>query len=318
MSSNTAGSSNTDFKIGAKATATQLAGTYNNVVNFAITANPVITTTYMQDLDATSAAALLPNVGDTATVYDSRDEQSYTIGKLADNKYWMLDNLALDLVAKKNDLTEDNTNASNTTLGYLKNGGGSGQYTGTAVAYAGSTDTYDTPQVAVSGTCNNAYCVNDPASGQWTSSSVTQETINGVTSIVQGKIGAYYNYCAASAGSYCYAESSGTGNATEDICPAGWRLPTGGSSGELYNLYSQYSGGSPSQMAAFQTALATPLSGYFISGTARNQGYYGSFWSSNYANVISMYRLSVESSIANPTGSGYRYIGNSIRCVLSS
>ena len=281
------------------------------------------THTCMQDVNSASLATLLPNVGDTTTLYDKRDETPYIVGKLADNNYWMLENLSLDLVAVslddlKGTAGSPNTNASDTTLGHLKNGGGSSPYTGTAVAYAGSSNAYDTPQVAVSGNCNNVYCVNDPESGKWISDSVTQETINGKTSIAQGKIGAYYNYCAASAGSYCYASGSGTGNATEDICPAGWRLPTGNSSGEFNALYSQYSSGSPSQIAAFQTALHTPLSGRFYSGKAYYQGYYGYFWSSTFGNGDSMYRLNVDSSFVNPFGSDRRDYSYSVRCILSS
>lgn len=318
VDSSTNGTSSVQFKIGAKANAAQSAGTYRNVINFVAITNPEPAPTMQEFATGTaSTTCSTMSVGDTLTLADSRDDQEYTIGKLADGKCWMLDNLALDLVAKKNNLNENNTNASNATLGYLKNGGGSGQYTGTAVAYAGSSNAYNTPLIAVSGSCNDAYCVNDPTSGQWTSSSVTQETINGVTSIAQGKIGAYYNYCAASAGSYCYASESGTGNVSEDICPAGWRLPTGGSSGEFDSLLSQYRGGSPSQMVAFQTALATPLSGYF-GGTARNQGNHGYFWSSTYYNDDDMYSLRVSSSSAGPSYSNARSNSLSVRCLLSS
>ena len=63
------------------------------------------------------------------------------------------------------------------------------------------------------------------------------------------KVGVYYNYCAASAGSYCYDESKGTGNASYDLCPAGWRMPTSGSSGEYKALYTAYS----SDQATFKT-----------------------------------------------------------------
>ena len=257
------------------------------------------------------------------TVVDERDNKEYLVAKLADNKCWMLENLALDptTLTQAQLYGSDShhlTNASNTTLGYLKSGGGSSPYTAYAVDNATSTNYYDRPMVATSGTCNNAYCVNDPSSGNWKSTSVTQPTINGVTSIAQGKIGVYYNYCAASAGSYCYSSSSSTGNASEDLCPAGWRMPTGGSSGEFQALYNQYSGGSPSQVAAFQTALVTPLSGFFDSGTARVQGNIGYFWSSTRYSNSNMYRLYVGSSSVYPALSYYRYNGDSLRCVLSS
>ena len=49
------------------------------------------------------------------------------------------------------------------------------------------------------------------------SSSVARATYNG-----NEEYGAYYNYCAASAGTRCTTFAS----ATQDICPAGWRLPS--------------------------------------------------------------------------------------------
>ena len=49
----------------------------------------------MQDLTPTMIASLLPNVGNTFTAYDKRDEQAYTIAKLKDGKYWMTTNLNL-------------------------------------------------------------------------------------------------------------------------------------------------------------------------------------------------------------------------------
>ena len=266
---------------------------------------------YMQNLPSSQCTTT------AKTVYDNRDETPYRIQRLADGKCWMLDNLALDLVANKNNLNASNTNASNTTLSYLKNGGGSGQFTGTAIAYAGSKDTYNTPQVAVSGTCQDEYCVDNPSSGNWTSDAVTSPTISGFTSIAQGKIGAYYNYCAASAGSYCYASSSGTGDATEDICPAHWRLPTGGSSGEFNTLYAT---GYSSNGTNFQTALQTPLSGHFASGKAWFQGHFGYIWSStrDNSNSNSMYILNVYPWDVYTSYSNIRNRGYSVRCILSA
>ena len=47
--------------------------------------------------------------------------------------------------------------------------------------------------------------------------------------------GYYYNWYAATAGTGTCSMSSG--NATASICPKGWRLPTGGSSGGLTVRY---------------------------------------------------------------------------------
>ena len=277
----------------------------------------------MQEATATSLATAMPNPGDKIGLADSRDGKSYTIAKLADGKYWMLENLALDLVAQKDILSSSNTNASDTTLGYLKSGGGSSPYTNYAVAAATSTNYYDRPAIATSGTCNNAYCVNNPESGKWKWDAVTSATISGVTSKAQGQIGVYYNYCAASAGSYCYTSSAGPfsdpdtstlQDVKEDICPKGWRLPTSSDSGEFKALYTAYSSNSTN----FQTALSTPLSGVFYSGKAYYQGSSGGFWSSTWNYSTVMYNLGVSSTSVGPRDGRDRYYGYSVRCVFGS
>ena len=277
-------------------------------------------------------------------VYDNRDGQIYSVTKLADNNCWLLDNLALDLTDPDvqdamYDSTADpdaysvNTHAKNSTLYKLFNGGGttSDQYPTAKlnnVAWTSSAQNYySVPMMVKSGTCINTYCVNDPTSGNWSYDSTTQATINGTTSVYQGKIGIYYNYCAASAGSYCYGNgTSYTGTPTsdpdtstlqdvkEDICPAGWRLPTSGTGSEFANLYIQYS----SSYTDFQTALHTPLSGYLVSGKAYYQGDSGYFWSSTWSNTSYMRYLRVSFSSVNASYNYNRYYGFSIRCLLSS
>ena len=181
---------------------------------------PVPNITYMQDINTSNSDTIAASLTTNTAYYlrDSRDNEPYCVGKLADGRIWMLDNLALDLVARKNDLNENNTNASNATLGYLRNGGGtsSNKYAVSGVAeWTQTYPSYSDPWINIS---NRDVVPTDSIS-----------TTGGY------KVGSYYNYCAASAGCYCYgnATSTGTssGNATEDICPKGWRLPTGNISG---------------------------------------------------------------------------------------
>jgi uncharacterized protein (TIGR02145 family) len=208
------------------------------------------------------------------TAYDNRDEEAYTIQKLADGKCWLLDNLRLDLSAIRS-LTTANTNI--------------------AFNWTAPTDittwsnVYDVPKI------NTA------------SKDTTQSYGSG-----SGKIGVYYNYCAATAGTYCYAAGLGTGNATSDICPKGWRMPTGGPSGEYQALYTAYS----SNATNFKNALRTPLSGNFYNGSANYQGSDGYFWSSTYYYSSGMYGLYVVSSDVYPQDINSRYYGFSVRCVL--
>ena len=226
------------------------------------------------------------------TAYDSRDEEAYLVKKLADGKCWITENLRLDIsdATVKTKLTSATTNATDTILGYLKNGGGSSPYPASGVSTSWA-DSYNLPYI------NTTY-------------KNTTQAASG--SAPAGKIGVYYNYCAASAGSYCYASGAGSGNASYDICPKGWRMPTGGSSGEYQALYTAYS----SNVANFESALSTPLSGYFYSGSARNQGTLGYFWSSTIYNTNGMYRLVVGASAVYPQDYYNRNYGFSVRCVL--
>ena len=121
------------FKIGAKASNTQAAGTYTNTINF-YSVSYVTPDAIMQDLNE-AWCTTTPSL-----VQDSRDGTLYHIQRLADGNCWMLDNLAIDLTdpTVQANLTESTTNASNTTLGYLKNGGGSTDSSSPLYKYAKS------------------------------------------------------------------------------------------------------------------------------------------------------------------------------------
>ncbi|MBR3122519.1 hypothetical protein IKF28_03735, partial [Candidatus Saccharibacteria bacterium] len=247
-------------------------------------------TTYMQDVTNSVLNELIPDVGDNVDLVDKRDGEIYKVARLADGNVWMLDNLALDPTSVSLATLQGNTNASNQTLTYFKNGGGSSPYpaTGVNTTWASSSDNkYNEPKVV-------------------TTYKDTTTTNYGAGS---GKIGVYYNFCAASAGSYCY-DGNGTGNATEDLCPAGWKMPTTLYSNEYPYLYTAYN----SDATAFKQALSTPLSGSFR-GSATSQGSNGWFWSSTRYDDDSMYSLYVDSSSVDPLASHYRHYGFSMRCV---
>ena len=238
------------------------------------------------------------SVGDTVTLIDSRDNEQYLVGKLADNNCWTLENLRLDIsdATVQTKLDSTTTNATDTTLNYLINGGGSSPYPANGViaktASSGSwADNYANPYIATQ--YKNTV---QPASG----------------SAPAGIIGIYYNYCAASAGSYCYAANASSGDASQDICPAGWRMPTGGASGQYQALYTAYS----SNVANFEAALSTPLSGYFLSGTAGYQGTDGYSWSSTRSGGSGMYILDVNASTVSPQYGNNRRYGFPVRCVM--
>ena len=260
---------------------------------------------YYRIQDANSSICSVVTTGQIGQVMDSRDNEVYYIGKLKDNNCWMLDNLRLDITDSTalNSLTTTNTHVDADSLTSLKSGNRSAgnQYANGAIVQWDS---------------NNPTNYNRAQANADSKDNTTTSFGNG-----SGKIGVYYNYCAASAGSYCYDEGSGVDiadtiqDAPYDLCPANWRMPTGGSlSGEYQSLYKAYS----SDVTSFRNALSTPFSGYFYSGSVYDPsvGTGGDFWSSTYSNSSRMFYMFVDSNNVIPTLADYRFRGKSLRCLL--
>ncbi len=126
----------------------------------------------------------------TGSLTDSRDEQVYTVGKVAAGNggtpaLWMTRNLAIGCNGSGSSygsgrttrsLTSGNSNVSTTWS------------TSSATELAGGTDSYTQPEM----TCSSTY-------------------------------GAWYNYAAASAGTI--VGDSNNNPQTYDVCPSGWKLP---------------------------------------------------------------------------------------------
>ena len=305
----------TYVSFGSRINASQAPGEYTTTITFAATANPDPTPT-MQSITSSNVASYLPNVGDTITMKDSRDQKTYTVGKLADNKYWMLDNLALDLT---DDDVLNSLTASNTDIDETNDPGALAALKGTTLGT--TSDKYATAKVA---NWTTSYSYSAPLVNMDSKALVPQgdnDPLKAEALAGEWKVGGYYNYCAASAGSYCYGNgtSAGTssGNATSSICPYGWHMPSS-NGGEYNTLYSAYSNASPSQYTAFRTAFHLPLSGYYNNGSAIGQGSYGGFWSVTRSNNNGMYRLYANTSNIDPSFSNNRNLGVSVRCVLDS
>lgn len=124
-----------------------------------------------------------------------------------------------------------------------------------------------------------------------------QTTISSNTSY-----GGYYNYCAASAGTVC--NNTTEQDATQDICPKGWRLPT---LNEMYGITSSVSAFSP------------VYSGDYANGSLGSTGSRGSWWSSTAYDSNRQYLLTYDSAGLYATYSGaYKAYGYSVRCIRSN
>ena len=238
--------------------------------------------TYMQDfkdLSATDRATVLASMADSTTynLIDNRDNKTYAVAKMKDGKVWMAENLDLGRTTLTTNLTSSNTNLSTTVTASTFN----------SWKKTSGSGTYDAGEyISVSGT--------DATSGT--------------------AYGTFYNYYAASAGTI--SGTSNSNNASYDICPAGWRLPTGGSSGEFQALYAEYNSNALMRASIENSGAAFALAGYFYNAAPAGQGSDGLYWSSTRYNDTNMYGLRLGTSNVTPASSSRRYNGYAIRCVL--
>ena len=120
----------------------------------------------------------------------------------------------------------------------------------------------------------------------------------------------WYNYAAATAKTIT-GDSNST-NATQDICPKGWRLPTGG-----------YSASSSEQQALTDAigsspAAFSPVTGGVYNGGSLNYTGYGYWWSATALNSTNRYRLYYNGSSLGTNHYGSRYDGFFVRCILET
>ena len=309
-----ANTSNTTVYFGAKLDNSIPTGSYAGVtLTFIATTNPVPLVigdvTYLQDLygisDADKTTLLTSMTENQAySLKDNRDEQSYYVAKLVDGNIWFLDNLRLDLTnsTTKTNMTSATTNATDTSLNCL-----TGRTTGCASPYTTAADvdwTSSYSYTAAMSSATYATTIDSNSSNNWGNGS--------------HMYGVYYNYCAASAGSYCYAGGSGTGDASEDVCPAGWRMPTGNSTGEWGALDSLINNRTASASASIQARLSLPLSGRFYNGSAGGQGSNGYWWSSTRDNGRGMYYFYADATYTGAANGDDRGDGYSMRCLFSA
>ena len=263
------------------------ARTYGAYVRCVMKETNINNLTYMQDfakLNESGNAAkkqqvmnsMETNVG--YTLKDIRDSQDYTVSKLKDTKIWQINNLNLGANDISTNLTNANTNINSTISASTFN-----SWNRTS---SGNTASYTAPKF----------------------SPVSSTNTDGVL----------YNYCAASANTYCYpdTDTADHGNAQYDLCPAGWRLPTGGAGGEFDALYTNYNSPTLIQASIEDGGAAFILAGYFNSGTPTQYGGNGIYWASTRYDATNMYRLQFNTTTVNQNNKNLRYYGYSIRCLV--
>ena len=198
-----------------------------------------------------------PNYVPTKTLTDTRDNNTYTVSKLADGKCWMTQNLR---IINKTITPADSDVTSNYTI----------------------------PASSISGFDSGAY----EASNAYLDSD-----------------GGLYKWYTATAGTGTYYMPS----TTVSICPKGWRLPTGGNSGEFQTLYNNY----PSSSALRSDPVNLDLPGFVYNSSRYNQGSGGYYWSSTarLRDGVYAHDLYLNASTVYPTYYDGKNYGSSVRCI---
>ena len=258
------------------------------------------------------------NLSSVSALTDQRDNQTYAIAKLADGKCWMIENLRLD-----NQYTVgNNQNDPSVTNASLSQG-----YNPSFIGLAGP----ESANFSNSTTPNSLYTTATGVEGKntisgdstylgyrfprYNNNNTSQRAENTTKANVNTySYGNYYTWAAVIADTTDY--TSGDHNTTS-ICPTGWHIPTGNTSGEYYVLNTNANSGAINTSTGLRSYPTNFLySGYFATSSAYNRGNGGIYWSSTAFDANNSYRLSLGSTGVNP-GTDYcnKYYGLTARCV---
>ncbi len=264
--------------------------------------------TCMQQQTSASLAQKLPNIGDTTTLYDARDNQAYTVAKLADGKYWMTENLNIagGTALSSEDTDFDASYTLPTTNGWTVTDG-------KLILPASSTSGFSTD--------NYAFVYN---SGNKTSNCASPGCYS------------YYSWYAVTLGSGRSMNTDNT-DASYSICPKNWRLPTTRTTdainwqteSDFYALAHQYGLDSTTSISESDNGFYTQagpgttpdflLAGYYNGGSFYSGGSYGGYWSAtSFSSSTSARYLAFNSGNVYSAAINNRRYGYSVRCLFGS
>ena len=330
-----ASSGSVQFKIGAKASNTQAAGTYTGTVNFyAVTYRGPITfdesftaagkqkylgyykmqdmTTSICDNVHTPIASDNSDVLETKLI-DIRDNNTYWVAKLKDGHCWMTQNLDLDLststalTSSSTDLNQYGSNNYTSENGYSQSDG--------IITWIPERNTITT--------LNPTTWINDNSNPY--SYDIGKTIVSDPNGSANGHRlnGNYYNWTAsiASNDTSNFIESTyyiPVNNPKNSICPKNWRLPTMSKdeNDEFQKLNVLYNNNSEDDAAGLMNApLYLARSGNIYDNAHLVDGRYGYYQSSTIVNDEKTRRLGFASNQVSPSGSDKRSRGLSIRCI---
>ena len=297
----TTGSSITDNDKGAKVTTTysayasanQAADTYQGQVKYTMVhpynANTPPAKSYMQDFTLNECRKNVgtngnpANIGDNITVYDRRDESDYTV-RFINGQCWMTQNLRITGTILSADSNFDRVASFNVS-----------EY-----------DLTDTTNCT-----DNGASASDPKGYSNVCSHIGVDSNNNATG--------WYNYAAATAGQITGYDN--TNNATQDICPAGWHLPSAPNivANTDFNILIGNTVSDWQNLTDGLNAFNVVAGGLYLNGFRDTN--LGVWWSSvTIYNGLSAYNPYYDSdrNQFNVASAYRRFVGYFVRCLLSN
>ncbi len=265
----------------------------NNQITLYAVWLPADATDTMQSFSSTRCTAM--NTGEYLALRDERDGDVYAISKLVDGHCWMAENLRL----KPSAVAFSTTNTNNPTTNFISEAPLSQDST----TLCNTDDASCIDQVLFNANDINRGLTASPSTNNNSSSWYSY--------------GVMYGWYTATAGNGDYEMSSG--NVAGDICPAGWRLPTGGGSGEYVSLTNTVGGAN--NMEKNNNLLAFPnnfiYSGDYNYDISGGRGTYGRYWSATPNGKAKAFRLGVaQSNWVTPDGSWNKWDAFAVRCMV--
>ncbi|MBQ6320706.1 InlB B-repeat-containing protein [Candidatus Saccharibacteria bacterium] len=238
------------------------------------------------------------STGEVTALTDLRDGETYTVAKLADGNCWTTENLRLDPATAL--VSRASTNGP--TAEFVRR-----------APLAESTNTLCT--------ANDAACLNQIQynSNNLNRSLTAEYNVNDVRSWYG--YGMMYNWFTATAGNGT-TETTGGNSVDGDICPAGWKIPQGGStSAELYLwVFTAINRG-----ARADATLRTYPNNWYWSGdyngsAPTGRGNHGRMWTATAASASNAYRLGYGngSDVTAATNNYNKWVAFPVRCVVKS
>ncbi len=238
--------------------------------------------------------------GSVTALTDTRDNDTYTVAKLADGNCWITENLRLNPGSA--DITAFNTN--NPTSDFI-----------TKSRTATSTNTMCNS--------NNSGCFDKiQFNSNNTNRILTQSHTNNDNSSAWYTYGTYFNWYTATAGHGTYSSDSSS-TIAGDICPAGWHLPTGNTTGEYNNLNDHINGGATNNDNNWRAYPNNFIWSGDYNNNKRTNSYVNTrIWTSTPKDNNSAFRAGLDSNkspaVTPSSNTYYKWDGFVVRCIYSN